>query len=265
MKIGFLIIARLKSTRLPYKVMQDLGGRTVIQRIIDRAKCIEGLSNIVLCTSNNPQDKVLVDVAKKEDIHYYMGSEDDVIRRLRDCTRFYGLDYMIGITGDNPLFSIYYSKLIFNEINKNTYDYIKVDGLPLGCGTYGIKAEAIDVICRVKNVVKTEIWGELVDRPEIFNIKTIRAKDGVNRPDLRLTMDYIEDYNVFRNIYNNFKEDEVVNLYDAIEFLEEHPEIRDLNKACTQAYLSNSEIARIRKHFAEDIDSIREIKDMVYK
>ena len=65
MKIGFLITARLKSSRLPFKILKDLNGKTVIERIIDRAKKIQNISEIILCTSTNSQDRPLVDIAKK--------------------------------------------------------------------------------------------------------------------------------------------------------------------------------------------------------
>ena len=68
LKIGFLITARLKSSRLPLKIIKDLNGKTVIERIIDRAKEIQGIYEIVLCTSPNPQDEPLINIAKKNNI-----------------------------------------------------------------------------------------------------------------------------------------------------------------------------------------------------
>ena len=75
MKIGFLITARLKSTRLPRKILKNLHGKTVIERIIDRAKEVVNISEIVLCTSVNPHDKLLIDVAEKNNISYFIGDE----------------------------------------------------------------------------------------------------------------------------------------------------------------------------------------------
>ncbi|MBA7580932.1 hypothetical protein ES708_22830 [subsurface metagenome] len=79
MKIGFLITARLKSTRLPKKIILKLNGREVIRHMIDRLKLSNILSNIIICTSNNAQDKPLIEIAKEENIDYFLGDEDDVI------------------------------------------------------------------------------------------------------------------------------------------------------------------------------------------
>lgn len=70
MRLGFLITARLKSSRLPLKVMKDLNGAPVIQRVIERAKEIHIISHmdIVVCTSANPQDHPLLDIANRTNV-----------------------------------------------------------------------------------------------------------------------------------------------------------------------------------------------------
>ena len=201
MKIGFLITARLKSSRLPMKILKDLNGKTVIDRVIERAKQIKGISEIILCTSPNQNDQPLIDIAEINHVSYFLGHEDDVFQRLFDAATTYNLDYYLGITADNPLFSIRYSNQIINIINKKKYDYIRVVGLPLGTATYGINTLAAATVCRVKTIIDTEIWGDLINRPEIFKVFIIKAKEKLNRPDLRLTLDYQEDYDLLQHLY----------------------------------------------------------------
>ena len=71
MKIGFLITARLKSSRLKLKLLKQLNGYTVIDRIIQRAKEVEECHEIILCTSKNNQDLPLVRIAQKNNIYYF--------------------------------------------------------------------------------------------------------------------------------------------------------------------------------------------------
>ena len=66
MKIGFLITARLKSSRLKLKILKPLNGFSVIERIIQRAKKVKECSDIVLCTSKLSQDLPLMRTAKKK-------------------------------------------------------------------------------------------------------------------------------------------------------------------------------------------------------
>jgi len=264
MKIGFLITARLKSSRLPLKVIKDLNGKTVIERIIDRIKEIKDISEIVLCTSTNPQDKPLVDIAKDNGIYYFNGSEEDVLQRLMDAARFFDLDYFLGITADNPLITIDYSNRIVDEIKRNHYDFVKLDDMPIGCATYGMKAKALETVCAIKNVVNTEIWGDLIDRPEIFDVHTIKVEEKLNRPDLRFTLDYEEDYEFINHIYTNVKFDKVLNLYNVMDYLNRHPEIADINSKCVQLDLDEETKSKIDRCFKENLDEIRRIKERIY-
>ena len=66
MKFGFLITARLKSTRLPQKLLLRLQGVEVIRHVIRKAKEVAGVDEVVLCTSNNPEDEPLVKIAAQE-------------------------------------------------------------------------------------------------------------------------------------------------------------------------------------------------------
>jgi len=265
MKIGFLITARLKSERLPLKIIKDLNGKTVIERLIDRTKEIKDITNIVLCTSTNSQDKPLVDIAKDNNIYYFNGDEEDVLKRLLDAAKFFNLDYFLGITADNPLITIHYSNLIVDEIKRNKYDFIKLEGLPLGVATYGMKVKALDVVCKIKSIIDTEIWGYLIDRPEIFDIKTIKIADKLNRPELRLTLDYIEDYELIRNIYYDIPFKKVLNLYNVINYLDKNPEIAKINQNCVQLDLDKKIKEDINKHYKENLEEIKRLKKEIYK
>ncbi|TCO73645.1 cytidylyltransferase domain-containing protein [Marinisporobacter balticus] len=264
MKIGFLITARLKSSRLPFKVLLDLNGKTVIERIIDRVKEIKDISEIILCTSTNPQDKPLIDIAKKNNIYYFNGSEDDVLQRLLDASKLFGLDYFVGITADNPLLTIQYSNLIVDEIKRGKYDFIKIKGMPLGCATYGMNVKALETICKIKNIVDTEIWGRLIDRPEIFNIHTIHVKDKLNWPELRFTLDYKEDYEFINHLYSNVKFKKVLNLYNAIDYLKNNPNTLKINSKCIQLDISEDIRNKIDSMYTSNIQKIIEIKDKTY-
>ncbi len=167
MRIGFLITARLKSSRLPLKIMKDLNGKPVIQRIVERAREIHSIpdKDIVICTSANPQDKPLIEIA------------------------------------DNPLFSVEYANKIVDVIKQQRPDFVKIQGLPFGAAAWGMNVKALQTICIVKTIVDTEIWGYLIDRPELFGVVTLKADKQVHRPEYRLTLDYKEDYDLINHLY----------------------------------------------------------------
>ena len=265
MKIGFLITARLKSSRLPLKLLLDLNGRTVIERIIDRAKTVHDISEVVLCTSTNPQDKPLVDIARSNGVYYYNGDEEDVLKRLFDAAIFFNLDYIISITADNPLFSIYHANLIVDTIKRTKCDFVKITGLPLGAATSGLKVKALKLVCEVKKIIDTEIWGPLIDRPDLFAIEHIVVDGFFNKPDLRLTLDYEEDYELLKNIYYELNESPVVDLHDAIYYLNINPDINNINMNCVQRELDEETLNNINETFLNKRDDIAKLKQSIYR
>lgn len=264
MKIGFLITARLKSTRLPQKLLLDLNGKTIIERVIERCKIVADISEVIICTSTNPQDKPLTDIALKNNVHYYLGNEQDVLKRLSDAATFFNLDYIINITGENPLFSIYHANLVVNQAKKEMNDFIYIDGLPIGCAVYGIRPEALKTLCEVKQEIDTEIWGPLINRPEIFDIKKIEVKEELRNPTLRITTDYLEDYQFLQAIFNNFDESKIPDYVEIHQLLKINPKLKDINSHRVQMQLEPQLLQKIENYFTENKENILMVKAKYY-
>lgn len=265
MKIGFLITARLKSSRLPLKLLLDVNGKTIVERVIERAKQVAYVEDIILCTSTNSQDKPLVDISMKNDIYYFMGSEEDVLQRLTDAAIFYGVDYFINITGENPLFSIQHANKVAESLLTGKHDFVYIDGLPIGCGVYGLSTKALEVVCKVKKVIDTEIWGTLINQPDIFNVHTIKAEHYFQKfKNTRITSDYFEDYQFIDALYSFFEPNEIPSFYSIIKYLNDYPDLLDINKMHIQQALHPDVYAEISKYFQENKDQILEIKRKVY-
>lgn len=265
MKIGMLITARLKSTRLPKKLLLDINGKSLIERVIDRAKEVSGLERVILCTSNNPQDRPLVDLALKNGIPYFLGSEEDVLDRLNRAADFFGLEYFLSITGENPFFSLIHANRIVKYLEDKQFDFIYSTGLPIGTAVYGLNNKALKVVCYVKKEIDTEIWGPLLNRPEIFKIKNLEVEKFYNRPELRLTTDYPEDYEFIKKIYSHFLISDIPSLYDILNIIDKYPEYLNINKNRKQAGLSESTLRKINTFYEDNQDKILLLKKKIYE
>jgi spore coat polysaccharide biosynthesis protein SpsF len=246
--------------------MKDLKGKPVIQRIVERAQEIHGISDadIVICTSPNPQDEPLIKVAEDTGISYFLGDPDDVLKRLNDASIFHSLDYTLGITADNPLFSIEYADKIIDVMKKQHPDFIKIQGLPFGTAPWGMNVKALHTICVVKTIVDTEIWGYLIDRPELFGVVTLKADKHVNRPNYRLTLDYPEDYHLLHHLYATIPFGTTLPLDKVVEYLDLHPEIAALNSSCVQLDLAEKIKDQINKNYREHFQEIKKIKQQIF-
>jgi len=265
MKIGFLITARLKSSRLKLKLLKPLNGYSVVERVIQRAKQVEECSDIVLCTSRSNKDLPLMRIANKNNIYYYNGSSEDVLQRMLDAAELFQMDYVIGITADNPLFSIYHANVISDMIRlDDRLDFVYTTGMPIGVNIYGIKTKALKTVCRIKQEVDTEIWGYLVNRPEIFNVKEVKVDDEYKCENYRMTLDEINDYLFFTRLYNMFPKEGVIDVLDAYHCLQKNPDIAAINNMVVQRDLDENVKKRISKFYEENIDKIIELKNQIY-
>ena len=237
MEIGFLITARLKSTRLPKKVILELNNRSIICHMIDRLKLSNILDRIILCTSTNPQDKPLVDIAANESIDCFLGSEEDVILRLYEAARKFKLDYALNVTADCPLVSLEYLEKIVDKYRETNADLIKCAKLPHGLYSNGLKIEAIKRVCEIKKSNETEVWGRYFTDTGLFNVVDLDIPPEYIRPDYRLTLDYPEDFEFFKKIFEHFgKNTYKISMRAIIKYLDENPQVVAINKHCEELY-----------------------------
>lgn len=265
MKLGFLITARLKSTRLPLKLLRYLNGYTVIERVIQRAKLVVECDDVVLCTSTLNQDLPLNRIALKQAISCFNGDPEDVLARLLTAAKLYSLDYVVCMTADNPLFSIYHANQISDFFRRNPQaDYVYTTGLPLGLNVYGMSTNALETVCSIKEIVDTEIWGSLVNQPNTFNVHEIKPPPAFQY-NARLTLDEEDDYTVINHIYNSFSRDAVIELQDIYRVLESNTAISQTNSNIVQRSLDPKKKAEIDAFYLNNRDSIAEIKNKIYK
>jgi len=255
MKLGFFITARLKSSRLKQKILLDLNGKTVIERVIERCKATVGVDGIVLCTSTNPQDSILYNYALKEKIQFYAGSEDDVLQRLLDAAKYYHYDAFVSITADNPLFSIYTSQLLIDQFKKEPFDFGFTKGLPIGMATAMIETKALDVAVHMKKQTDTEIWGPFVNRPDFFNVFNLVVENSPFNDNKRLTLDYPEDYELIRNIYKYFNNTDIISIHSLFQLLNENPSLLTINQKRKQKWPAEEQINVIREYFNQQLQN----------
>ena len=237
MKIGFLITARLKSTRLPNKLILKINGKEIIRHMIDRLKVSKLLSNIIICTSDNPQDKSLVKIAEEEGIDYFLGDEEDVILRLYNASKEFRLDYVLNITADCPLVAIEFIDKIVNKYKESNADLIRCLDLPHGFYLNGLKIDAMRKVCEIKKSKETEVWGRYFTDTGLFNVVDLDISKKYIRKDYRLTLDYPDDFEFFKKIFEHFgKNTYKTPILEIIKYLDRNPQVVEINKHCEEMY-----------------------------
>ncbi|PHS31924.1 MAG: 3-deoxy-manno-octulosonate cytidylyltransferase [Alkaliphilus sp.] len=266
MRIGFVIPARLKSTRLKKKILLKLGEQTALEWVIDRAKASKNIDEVVVATTSLVSDSPISKICQHKGVRYFQGHPDDVLLRLKDTAKYFEFDYIVNITPDNTLFSIYLIELIVSEIKEDTsLDFLKFKNPMLGTGIYALKMEALETICEFKNIIDTEIWGHLLDN-RLFNVKELEIPKFL-RGKYRLTMDTELDYILISKIYSDLgiTKKNLLDLNEIIRYLDDNQQIAEINKNVSQKPVSQEILKKISSNFENNKSSFEKIKAKYYR
>tara|TARA_B100001121_G_C18632011_1_gene594829 strand:- start:173 stop:799 length:627 start_codon:yes stop_codon:yes gene_type:complete len=121
-----IIQARTSSKRFKNKVLYPIYGIPLIQHVVNKVKKSKKISNIVVATSSNKDDKKLIDYLKKNKINYFKGELNNVALRLYKTARLYKKNFFVRISGDSPLidYRILNKAIKIFENSKNKYDLV---------------------------------------------------------------------------------------------------------------------------------------------
>lgn len=231
--VGFLITARLKSSRLPKKVMLEVAGKPFISHMLDRVKAAKGIDKIVICTSINPEDDPLAQIAKEENVFCYRGSEDDVLTRLYEAALEYKIDFIVNLTADCPLIDPSHIEGVINAYKRTHADHITANRLPTGQGLWGIDVEALRKVCEIKNETGTEVWGDYFTKSGFFKVHELEVDPLYEHPTLKTSLDYPEDYTFLQRIFRElYVPGNIFSLKDILTLVRKKPEILSINSHC---------------------------------
>ena len=113
----------MQSTRLPGKVMADLGGRPMIAWTLSAARRIRGLDTVVVATSDHPADDEIATWCESNKAPCYRGPRDDVLERFRRATVAEGADVIMRLTADCPFLDPHACELVLGLFDETGVDY----------------------------------------------------------------------------------------------------------------------------------------------
>lgn len=252
MKIVASIQARLSSSRLPGKVMMELGGRPILQWQVERLKASRLIDEIVIATTTNPADDKIEQFCKKNQIMFFRGSEDDVLQRISNLIKEHQVDVHVECYGDSPLIDpqivdeyIGYLLKNINELDLVT-NTIKTT-YPPGSEVTVYKGESLiraNKLVDANDPLREHVSLNIKSRPEIFHNVNLEAPSFLNYPELYIEIDTPKDLKVMQFIFQK-----MINTVDKYYAL---PEIISLMRANPEITKINSKVTRRWKKFIAD-------------
>ena len=241
-KIGAVVQARMGSERLPGKSLADVGGKPLIQHIIENLKTSRYLSHVVLATSESEQDKILLDLAESLKAYGFAGSENDVLNRYRKAAQFFDLDIVVRVTGDNILTDI-------EGMDRTIVLYLTDEpsaavnggnnGYPLGTAVEVLSTSLLKELDQNVNSPeeREHVTLHLYKHQDKYPVSHLIAPDDYKDLDIRLTIDTPEDLSLIRLLYKNIKTcKKEFKLPSVTKYLIKHSEFKKINSHIKQKY-----------------------------
>lgn len=240
MNIVAVVQARMGSTRLPGKVLKNIGGESALARVVQRLRRSRRLSEVVIATSASSADAAIVREAERLGVRCFRGSELDVLDRFYQAARVFHADVVVRITSDCPLIDSEVADHTLQAFIKDQPDYAS-NGLertyPRGLDTEVMSAEALACAWRKANQPHEHehVTPFLYEHPELFRILSVT--NDVDDSAYRWTLDTADDLEFIRAVYARFGNRDDFSWRDVLALLKGEPALCGLNSHVRQKAL----------------------------
>lgn len=244
-----IIQARLKSTRLPKKVLLKVQGKTVLEHIYNRVSFSKA-DKVVIAIPKD--DDKLEKLCIREKMNYFLGSELDVLDRYYQCAKKYGADSIIRITADCPVIDYKIINECIDTFMKSDIDYLNnswigketyPDGMDCAIITFEYLKFIHDSIERLHIYLHESMTNKIKEHVLIYPMLNLKefCKDNFkkeilnyskNLSNYRLTLDYPEDWELIKILYNHLykaKNNWYFGMKEIINFLKKYSEFVKIN------------------------------------
>lgn len=200
-KFSIIIQARINSSRLKGKILKKINNQEILLIMIKRLKIFK---NDIIINISNKNSYKLRKFCQRNDLKYFIGSDQNVLKRYFDCATYHKVKDIIRIPSDCPFID---PKIISNGIKiykEKKYDYVSnlcpptfIDGNDFEMFNY----RTLKFIYKnAKNKFDKEHVTTFL-RKKIKSFKTKNFKTNHNLSlKYRITLDYKEDFKLLKKI-----------------------------------------------------------------
>ena len=249
--ILFILQVRVGSGRLPNKALLFGYDKSLIEHQVERILFSKFADNLVVATTKKKEDKIFNKLLNYKKVSVFRGSTNNVLKRFYDCAKYYKSDIVVRLTGDCPLIDYKLIDKALIYFLKNDYDYVNnintmfiPDGLHVEIFNFHTLKLAYK---KAKSKFdKEHVTPFILKNKKLFKLKKINSKKKYTINNLRLTLDYIEDYYLIKKIYDElYKKNNKFNIKDIISLIKKNPNYLNFNKKFYN--LQNIKFNKIRK------------------
>ena len=234
-----IVQARMGSTRLPGKTLIDIEGKPLLEHVINRIRYSKMIEEIIIATTNEPEDKVIVNMAKKLQVKTYEGSSYDVLDRFYQVARLFKGKVIVRITADDP----FKDPKVIDDIVKYFLSHPELNyvsntiepSYPVGIDVEVFSYQALKTAWEnAKDSAEREhVTPYIIRNPSLFKIANYKSNKQLSY--LRWTIDTKEDLQMTKEVYNKlYLKDKIFYMDDILQLLQKYPHISDINSSVKQ-------------------------------
>lgn len=240
MKIIGTIEARMGSSRFPGKTMTPVyHNMPLLECVVRRFRVCRSLDDVYVATTVETKDDPIAKWCAKNNVKYYRGSEDDVLDRVTNTAVNAKADAIVQMGADSAYLDFELIDKLVAIYKEEDYDYVCNDlelTYPLGIYGHVVRVSKLIELNERKDLSaqdREDVIRYIFEHPEAYRILNSTAPPELAFPELRFTVDYIEDMQLAREICERFKCYEFKTL-DLIALYKQEPELFKKTKNLTQ-------------------------------
>jgi len=244
MNVVAIIQARMGSTRLPGKVLSDIGGEPMLARVVRRVRRCASVGRTVVAATEGDADEPIVLECGRLGVELLRGSEMDVLDRFYRAACYFEADAVVRITSDCPLVDPGVIDRVVGEFRDWRPDYasnVLRRTYPRGLDTEVVSREALERAWReaAETYQRVHVTPYFYQHPELFRLLSVTRgpESGVEASRYRWTVDTAEDLALVREIYRRFGDEDTFGWTAVLDLLERNPGLAELNRGIQQKAL----------------------------
>jgi len=225
-----ILQARMSSSRLPGKVMLEINGKPMIYWQVQRILQVPQITKLVVATSVDPSDDIFTEYLRTEGVEVFRGSLDNVHSRyLSIINSNPNTSIILRLTGDCPFTMPSLLSTMLEEFSEGNFDYYSnamnptfPDGLDVEiftCNSFlAMSKTPLSVLEKEHVTLKYRELNSEFRIGEKFHTEDLSP--------MRWTVDYEQDFDFVKNIFENFQGlESTFSLDDVLNLLRSKPEL----------------------------------------
>lgn len=242
-----IIQARMGSTRLPGKILADLGGKPMLCRVVERARRASTLDGVLVATTTLAADDAVEALCRQHGYDVSRGHPTDVLDRYYQAARSARVDVVVRLTADCPVID---PAVIDQVVGAFLAADPPVDfaanrlpderTFPIGLDTEVCTFAALERAWSEAEGPhhREHVMPYLYEAPGRFRVLLVRAERDLSH--LRWTVDTAEDLELLRRIYARFGGQDDFAWTDVLALIEREPALAALNAHVRQRTLGDT-------------------------